>query len=127
MNGKREKTQAHGAGRVLSYEPLTIHCDACDCDFGSWEAFGRHVDEIVRRPPSTRREAVMDVLADHLGDIGMEDGWDDPQVTPDGSIKCGCLMEFPDITAWRAHLAGLILERLDMVASPADPSPEAER
>lgn len=127
MNGKREKTQAHGAGRVLSYEPLTIHCDACDCDFGSWESFGRHVDEIVRRPPSTRREAVMDVLADHLGDIGMEDGWDDPQVIPDGSIKCGCLMEFPDITAWRAHLAGLILERLDMVASPADPSPEAER
>ena len=49
-----------------------------------------------------RPKAIMDVLADHLGDIGLEDGWDDPQVTPDGSIKCGCLAEFPDITKWRA-------------------------
>lgn len=83
MNGKREKTNAHGAGRILSYEPLKVHCDACDQDFNSWESFGRHVDEIVDKPADTRREAVMDVLADHLGDIGMEDGWDDPQVTPD--------------------------------------------
>lgn len=30
MNGKREKTNAHGAGRILSYEPLKVHCDACD-------------------------------------------------------------------------------------------------
>ena len=49
-----------------------------------------------------RPKAIMDVLADHLGDIGLEDGWDDPQVTPDGPIKCGCLAEFPDITKWRA-------------------------
>ena len=84
MNGKREKTNAHGAGRILSYEPLKVHCDACDQDFNSWESFGRYVDEIVDKPADTRREAVMDVLADHLGDIGMEDGWDDPQVTPDG-------------------------------------------
>lgn len=88
MNGKREKTQAHGAGRVLSYEPLTIHCDACDCDYGSWEAFGRHVDEIVRRSPSTRKEAVMDSIADHLGDIDAEDGLD-PYLTDAGRIKCG--------------------------------------
>lgn len=101
MNGKREKTNAHG-GRILSYEPLKVHCDACDQDFNSWESFGRHMDKIVDKPADTRREAVMDVLADHLGDIGLEDGWDDPQVTPDGSIKCGCLAEFPDITKWRA-------------------------
>lgn len=56
MNGKREKTNAHGAGRVLSYEPLSVHCDACDRDFGSWESFGRHVDEIVNKPAATRRE-----------------------------------------------------------------------
>ena len=68
MNGKREKTNAHGAGRILSYEPLKVHCDACDQDFNSWESFGRHVDEIVDKPADTRREAVMDVLADHLGD-----------------------------------------------------------
>jgi len=117
MNGKREKTQAHGAGRVLSYEPLRIHCDACDHDFESWEAFGRHVDEIVNRPASTRQEAVMDVLADHLGDIGMEDGWDDPHVAADGSIQCGCLAEFPDITAWRAHLATAILKALSRISS----------
>ena len=117
MNGKREKTNAHGAGRILSYEPLKVHCDACDQDFNSWESFGRHVDEIVDKPADTRREAVMDVLADHLGDIGMEDGWDDPQVTPDGSIKCGCLAEFPDITAWRAHLAQAIIEAHSRISS----------
>ncbi|MGO5068980.1 hypothetical protein [Bifidobacterium catenulatum] len=113
MNGKREKTNAHGAGRILSYEPLKVHCDACDQDFNSWESFGRHVDKIVDKSAATRREAVMDVLADHLGDIGMEGGWDDPQVTPDGSIKCGCLAEFPDITEWRAHLAAAILGSVD--------------
>lgn len=57
MNGKREKTNAHGAGRILSYEPLKVHCDACDQDFNSWESFGRHVDEIVDKPADTRREA----------------------------------------------------------------------
>lgn len=54
MNGKREETNAHGAGRVLSYEPLSVHCDACDRDYGSWESFGRHVDEIVDKPAATR-------------------------------------------------------------------------
>ena len=38
-----------------------------------------------------RPKAIMDVLADHLGPIGIEDGWDDPHVAADGSIKCGCL------------------------------------
>ena len=113
MNGKREKTNAHAAGRVLSYDPLRVHCDACNRDFISWESFGRHVDDIVDKPAATRQEAVMDVLADHLGDIGMEDGWDDPQVTGDGSIKCGCLAEFPDITSWRAHLAQAIIDNID--------------
>ena len=84
MNGKREKTNAHGAGRVLSYEPLSVHCDACDRDFGSWESFGRHVDEIVNKPAATRREAVMDVLADHLGDVDVESGFD-PYVTDHGA------------------------------------------
>ena len=115
MNGKREKTNAHAAGRIRSYDPLRITCDACDQDFDSWESFGRHVDEIISAPAATRQEAVMDVLADHLGDIGMEDGWDDPQVTDAGSIRCGCLAEFPDITAWRAHLAHAILEAVDPV------------
>ena len=41
-----------------------------------------------------RPKAIMDVLADHLGDIGMEDGWDDPHVAADGSIKCGCLHQW---------------------------------
>ena len=116
MNGKREKTNAHG-GRILSYEPLKVHCDACDQDFNSWESFGRHVDKIVDKPADTRREAVMDVLADHLGDIGMEDGWDDPHVAADGSIQCGCLLEFDSITAWRAHLAQAILKALSRISS----------
>ena len=97
MNGKREETNAHGAGRVLSYEPLSVHCDACDRDYGSWESFGRHVDEIVDKPAATRQEAVMDVLADHLGDVDVESGFD-PYVTDHGRIKCGCLAEFGDIT-----------------------------
>ena len=41
-----------------------------------------------------RPKAIMDVLVDHLGDIGMEDGWDDPHVAADGSIKCGCLHQW---------------------------------
>ena len=49
-----------------------------------------------------RPKVIMDVLADHLGDIGLEDGWDDPHVTAGRSIQCGCLTEFPDITKWRA-------------------------
>lgn len=30
MNGKREKTNAYGAGRILSYGPLKVHRDACE-------------------------------------------------------------------------------------------------
>lgn len=112
MNGKREETNAHGAGRVLSYEPLSVHCDACDRDYGSWESFGRHVDEIVDKPAATRQEAVMDVLADHLGDVDVESGFD-PYVTDHGRIKCGCLAEFGDITEWRAHLAQAIIDNID--------------
>lgn len=112
MNGKREETNAHGAGRVLSYEPLSVHCDACDRDYGSWESFGRHVDEIVDKPAATRQEAVMDVLADHLGDVDVESGFD-PYVTDHGRIKCGCLAEFEDITEWRAHLAQAIIDNID--------------
>ena len=110
--GKREETNAHGAGRVLSYEPLSVHCDACDRDYGSWESFGRHVDEIVDKPAATRQEAVMDVLADHLGDVDVESGFD-PYVTDHGRIKCGCLAEFGDITEWRAHLAQAIIDNID--------------
>ena len=112
MNGKREETNAHGAGRVLSYKPLSVHCDACDRDYGSWESFGRHVDEIVDKPAATRQEAVMDVLADHLGDVDVESGFD-PYVTDHGRIKCGCLAEFGDITEWRAHLAQAIIDNID--------------
>lgn len=112
MNGKREETNAHGAGRVLSYEPLSVHCDACDRDYGSWESFSRHVDEIVDKPAATRQEAVMDVLADHLGDVDVESGFD-PYVTDHGRIKCGCLAEFGDITEWRAHLAQAIIDNID--------------
>lgn len=112
MNGKREETNAHGAGRVLSYEPLSVHCDACDRDYGSWESFGRYVDEIVDKPAATRQEAVMDVLADHLGDVDVESGFD-PYVTDHGRIKCGCLAEFGDITEWRAHLAQAIIDNID--------------
>ena len=64
-----------------------------------------------------RLKAIMDVLVDHLGDIGMEDGWDDPHVAADGSIQCGCLLEFDGITAWRAHLAQAILEALSRISS----------
>ena len=64
-----------------------------------------------------RPKAIMDALADHLGDIGLEDGWDDPHVAADGSIQCGCLAEFPDITAWRAHLATAILKALSRISS----------
>ena len=62
--------------------------------------FGEHEEgEWVFPRMCQRLKAIMDVLADHLGDIGMEGGWDDPHVAADGSIKCGCLLEFDGITA----------------------------
>lgn len=54
----------------------------------------------------------MDVLADHLGDVDVESGFD-PYVTDHGRIKCGCLAEFGDITEWRAHLARAIIDNID--------------
>jgi len=35
----------------------------------------------------------------------------------DGSIQCGCLLEFDGITAWRAHLATAILKALSRISS----------
>ncbi|MGJ0618960.1 hypothetical protein ACR73C_09650, partial [Bifidobacterium pseudocatenulatum] len=80
--------------------------------------FGEHEEgEWVFPRMCQRLKAIMDVLADHLGDIGMEDGWDNPHVAADGSIQCGCLLEFDGITAWRAHLAQAILEALSRISS----------
>ena len=80
--------------------------------------FGEHAEgEWVFPRMCQRLKAIMDVLADHLGDIGMEDGWDDPHVAADGSIQCGCLLEFDSITAWRAHLAQAILKALSRISS----------
>lgn len=80
--------------------------------------FGEHEEgEWVFPRMCQRLKAIMDVLADHLGDIGMEDRWDNPHVAADGSIQCGCLLEFDGITAWRAHLAQAILEALSRISS----------
>lgn len=80
--------------------------------------FGEHEEgEWVFPRMCQRLKAITDVLADHLGDIGMEDGRDDPHVAADGSIQCGCLLEFDGITAWRAHLATAILKALSRISS----------
>ena len=65
----------------------------------------------------TVKQITPDVISKWYFGEHEEGEWDDPHVTPDGSIKCGCLAEFPDITAWRAHLATAILKALSRISS----------
>lgn len=73
-----------------------VHCRGDEPTFDSMEAFGRHVDALLSRPPRSREEAVGD----------------------DGRIRCGCGWTgttAEDADEWRAHLADAILEALGRV------------
>lgn len=96
-----------------------VHCRGDELTFDSIEAFGRHVDALLSRPPRSREEAVADVLAAHLGEP-------DPlpeesfavTVGDDGRIRCGCGWTgsvAADTDEWRAHLTDAILEALGRV------------
>lgn len=96
-----------------------VHCRGDELTFDSMEAFGRHVDALLSRPPRSREEAVADALATHLGEP-------DPlpeesfavTVGDDGRIRCGCGWTgsvAADTDEWREHLADAILEALGRV------------
>lgn len=94
-----------------------VHCSGDELTFDSMEAFGRHVDALLSRPPRSREEAVADALATHLGEP-------DPlpeesfavTVGDDGRIRCGCGWTGSvavDTDEWREHPADAILEELE--------------
>lgn len=96
-----------------------VHCRGDELTFDSMEAFGRHVNAPLSRPPRSREEAVADVLATHLGEP-------DPlpeesfavTVGDNGRIQCGCGWTgsvAADADEWREHLADAILEALGRV------------
>lgn len=100
-----------------------VHCRGDELTFDSMEAFGRHVDALLSRPPRSRGEAVADALATHLGEL-------DPlpeesfavTVGDDGRIRCGCGWTgsaAADTDEWREHLADAILEALGRVERTA--------
>ena len=89
MANARKILKEHVADMVLA--DGVVHCGGDGLTFDSMEAFGRHVDALLSRPPRSREEAVADALATHLGEP-------DPlpeesfavTVGDDGRIRCGC-------------------------------------
>ena len=78
-----------------------------------------HVDALLSRPPRSREEAVVDVLAAHLGEPDPLPG-ESLAVTvgDDGRIRCGCGWTgttAEDADEWRVHLADAVLEALERV------------
>ena len=93
-----------------------VHCGGDELTFDSIEAFGRHVDALLSRPPRSREEAVADVLAIHLGEPDSLPGESFAgTVGDDGPKPCGCGWTgatAADADEWREHLADAILEAL---------------
>lgn len=119
MSGKNETIRKHMLGQVTLNPQFSIVCDECGFKAGSWGEFGAHVDALLSLPHHSKQEAIMSVLADHLGDL--EGGYDDelaPHVDDHGRIHCGCgwgAKEPVDNDEFRAHLADEILTELDKV------------
>ena len=96
-----------------------VHCRGDELTFDSMEAFGRHVDALLSRPPRSREEAVAVALATHLGepDALPEESFAGT-VGDDCRIRCGCGgtgSAAADTDEWREHLADAILEALGRV------------
>lgn len=96
-----------------------VHCRGDGLTFDSMEAFDRHVDALLSRPPRSREEAVADVLAAHLGEPDpLPEKLFAVTVGDDGRIRCGCGWTgttAEDADKWREHLADAILEALGRV------------
>lgn len=117
MADMRKILKEHVADMALA--DGVVHCRGDEPTFDSMEAFGRHVDALLSRPPRSREEAVVDVLAAHLGEPDPLPG-ESLAVTvgDDGRIRCGCGWTgttAEDADEWRVHLADAILEALGRV------------
>ena len=119
MSGRLEIGDKHMRGQVTLDSQFSIVCGECGFKAGSWEEYGAHVDALLSLPPETGKEAVMNVLSDHLGDLEgwLDDGFE-PAVDQYGFIHCGCgwTGDKPvDNDEFRAHLAEAILKELARV------------
>lgn len=122
MSGRKEIIATHRAD--VHNDPQYIQCEGCDKAWNgpnAWANFGRHVDELLAEMPKNPKEAILNVLADHLGDPDEHSGWDwclDVLLNDHGRIVCGCGWKADnpdDIDEWRNHMADAIIDELEKV------------
>lgn len=122
MSGRKEIIATHRAD--IHDDPQCIQCEGCGKAWhgpGAWTGFGRHVDELLAQPPKNPKEAIINVLADHLGNPSDRSTWDwylDVTLNDHGCIVCGCGWESSepnDIHEWRNHMAEAIINELEKV------------
>lgn len=106
MTGKRELAKNHKS--CMTHSPATVHCTGCTLVFGSWEEFGKHVDDLLAQPPHSREEAVKDVLSDHLGDFDFDNQLDS---YIGGGRMSGTLAPEPERPGWYLTRTGDMLSK----------------
>lgn len=122
MSGRKEIIATHTAD--VHNDPQYIQCKGCDKAWNgsdAWANFGRHIDELLAEMPKNPKEAIINVLADHLGNPSDRNTWDwylDVTLNDQGRIVCGCGWKADnvvDIDEWRNHMADAIIDELEKV------------
>lgn len=122
MSGRKEIIATHRAD--VHNDPQYIQCEGCNKAWNgpdAWANFGRHVDELLAETPKNPKEAILNVLADHLGDPDTRNTWDwylNVTLSDHGRIVCGCGWKadnLDDIDEWRNHMADAIINELEKV------------
>lgn len=122
MSRRKEIIATH---RALDHDD-TWHVECAGCHktwdgANAWSDFGRHIDELLAEKPKNPKEAIINVLADHLGHPNPRDVWDwclDVTLSDSGRIVCGCgwnADNVDDIDEWRNHMADAIINELEKV------------
>ena len=106
MTGKRELMERHRP--YMTHSPAAVHCTGCTLVFGSWEKFGKHVDDLLAQPPHSREDAVEDVLAGHLGGFDFDNQLD-PYIG--GGRVSGTLAPEPERPGWYLTRTGDMLSK----------------
>lgn len=122
MSGRKEIIATH---HVNDHgDARHVECAGCHKAWDgpdAWTNFGRHVDELLAQQPKNPKEAIINVLADHLGNPSDRSTWDwylDVTLNDQGRIVCGCGWKadnVDDIDEWRNHMAEAILDELEKV------------
>lgn len=122
MSGRKEIIATHRAD--VHNDPQYIQCEGCNKAWNgpnAWADFGRHVDELLAEKPKNAKEAIINVLADHLGNPDNHSTWDwylEVTLNDHGRIVCGCGWKSDnpdDINEWRNHMAEAIINELEKV------------